>query len=320
MLMMTRMRNILLKMWRKIYTSTIAGLPKLSTSEQTRLSWAISIDSYAAVPSVYKDFFEPFLAAGRVFPYTVLSPSYEGFIHRTTEKLVCDFSGEIYVLERRGNTIETKCYPFKGINYVEVRAILLDSHVKLNGVTRDGIPASSTIRFNSVTDYLFTPIVEKIRLAAVEAQDTVQNPELAKFDYLLSVNYKFMNYAKRSLLGDEKVIQAILQPEIRAKLLKVFGKTYYRTISPALMNILTDREVIMIREEAGQSRVDRYGGIWDYIPLNKIETLSLNEKGSNLLALSIQLPEKERLEYLYQASAMGDLGEFLARFKELTAK
>jgi hypothetical protein len=320
MLMLASTRNVLLKMWRKIYNSTISGLPTLSTEEQTRLSWAKSIESYAAVPKVYKDFFEPYFAAGRVFPYTVLSPSYEGFIHRTTEKLICDFGREIYVLERSGNTIEAKCYPIEGISYVEVRAILLDSHVKINGVTRDGIPASSIIKFNSVTDYLFTPIIEKIRLAAVDAQGAVQNSELAKFDHLLSVNYKFRNYAKRSLVGDEKVIHSILQPEIRARLLTIFGKTYYRTIFPTHMSILTDRELIMIREEARQSGDDRYGGIWNYIPLNKIVTLTLGEKDSSLLILSIQLPEKERLEYLYQPSAKQDLNQFLARFRELTAK
>jgi hypothetical protein len=320
MRMLASTRNVLLKMWRKIYTSTISGLPKLSTEEQTRLSWAKSIESYAGIPKLYKDFFEPFLAAGRVFPYTVLSPSYEGFIHRTTEKLICDFGREIYVLERSGNTFEAKCYPLEGISYVEIRAILLDSHVKIQGVTRDGIPASSTIKFNSVTDYLFTPIVEKIRLNAVNAQDAVQNSEVAKFDHLLSVNYKFRNYARRSLLGDEKVIHIILQPEIRTRLLKVLGMTYYRTISPAHLSILTDRELIMIREEARQSGDDRYGGIWNYIPLNKIVTLSLGERGGNLLVLSIQLPEKERLEYLYQTSAKQDLDQFQEWFKKLTAR
>jgi len=316
--MLARTRNFMRMLWRKVYTSTLSGLSTLSTEEQTRLSWAKAIESYEAVPKGYAGFFEPFLAAGRAFPYVVLSPSYEGFIHRTTEKLVCDFGREIYVLDRSGNTFEAKCYPVERISYVEVQEILLDSHVKITGVTRDGIPASSTIRFNSVTDYLFTPIVERIRLSAVDTKGTVQNSELAKFDHLLSVSYKFRNYARRSLVGDEKVIHTILQPEIRARLLTLFGKTYYRSIFPAHLSILTDNELIIIREEVRQSGDDRYGGVWNYIPLNKIETLSLGERGRDLLVLFIQLPEKEHFEYLYQASAKQEIDQLLEKFKALT--
>lgn len=316
--MLTKMRNILWMNWRQVYTSTIAGLPTLSAAEQTKSSWAKSIESYDAVPNVYKDFFEPFLADGRVFPYTVLTPSYEGFIHRTTEKLICNFGHEIYVLERSGNTFEAQCYPLEGISYVEVRTILLDSRIKISGVTRHGVPTSSTLKFNSVTDYLFTPILERIRLATFDSKDAAQSSELEKFDHWVRLNYKFMNYAKHSLLAGEKVIHTILQPEIRASVLTVLGKTYYRTISPTHVSILTDRELILIREEVRKSGEDKYGGIWDYIPLNKIVTLSLSGKDSNLLVLSIQLPESARLEYLFQASAKREIDQLLERFRELT--
>jgi hypothetical protein len=84
------------------------------------------------------------------------------------------------------------------------------------------------------------------------------------------------------------------------------------------VSILTDRELIIIREEERQGGKDKYGGIWDYIPLNKIVTLSLGEKDSNLLGLSIQLPESARLEFLFQASAKQEIDQLLHRFRELT--
>jgi hypothetical protein len=295
-------------------------VPKESADEQTRSSWAKPIASYDAVPAVYKDFFGPLQADGREFPYTVLTPSYEGFIHRTTEKLVCDFGHEIYVLERSRNTFEAQCYPFERISYIEFRTVLLDAYIKISGVTKYGVAASSIFRFNSVTDYLFTPILERIRLATVDSKGAAQNSELEKFDHLVRLNYKFMNYARRSLLGGEKVIHSVLQPEIRVSLLTVLGKTYYRTISPTHMSILTDRELIMLREEERRSGNERYGGVWDYIPLNKIVTLSLSEKDSSLLVFSIQLPENARLEYLFQASAKREVNQLLDRFRELTTQ
>ena len=307
-------------MLRQVFPSQIDRTSLLDIGEQTRLSWAKTIDSYAAVPKAYTNFFEPFLADGREFPYTIQGPSYEGFFHRSTEKLICDFGSDIFILDRNGNTYTARGYPLDKISYVEIRSVLLDSYIKISGVTKEGLHASSTIRFNTVTDYLFTPIVERIRLAAIGTKDTAQEVESGLFDHLIRINYKFMNYGRRSLLGGEKFIHSILQPEIRTPILKFLGRTYYRTIFPTHMSILTDRELIMIREEKSKSGDGKYCGIWDFIPLNKIVTLSLDEKGNNLLVLTIQLPEKERLEYLYQASAKQDLNQLLERFKKLTAR
>lgn len=311
--MLTRMRNRW-RDWKRDHR-----VPKESFDEQTRSSWAIQIPTCEAVPNVYKDFFEPLLRDGRKFPYTVLTPSYERFIHRTTEKLICDLGNEIYILEKNGSTFEAQCYPIEGISYVEYKTILLDAYIKLSGRAKPGDPASSTLKFNSVTDYLLTPILERIRLATLAPRRAIQQSELEKFDHLAKSNYKFMNYAKRSLLGGEKVIHAILQPEIRVSVLAILGKTYDRTISHTHMTILTDRELIMIREEGRQRGNDRYGGIWDYIPLNKIEAISLTEKNNNLLALSIQLPQGACLESLFQASAKQELDRLMDQFEELNA-
>ncbi|MGW8249061.1 MAG: hypothetical protein ACWGO1_00335 [Anaerolineales bacterium] len=204
--------------------------PTLSASELTKSTWSKPIKSYDLVPQVYKDFFDVFLADGNEFPYTVLTPSFERFIHKTTEMLICDGGSDIYVLKRTGNSYEVACYPLAGISYVEMKIMLLDSHIKINGVTKDGVSASSTIRFNTVTDYLFTPILEKIRLAAFDSRGTTQSLELEKFDYLLNLNFKFMNYAKHSLTAGEKLVQNVLQPEIREGVLTIMGKrcsTYF---------------------------------------------------------------------------------------------
>jgi hypothetical protein len=168
-----------------------------------------------------------------------------------------------------------------------------------------------------VTDYLFTPILERMRLASA-GPEAIDRSELEKFDAWVKRNYKFMNYAKRSLIGGEKVMHAILQSEIRANEITVFGKTYYRVIAPALACILTDRELIMIREVDRKRGEGRYGGIWDYIPLNKIAGLSLSEKDSRLLGLSIRLPESVYLDFLFQTPAREEVDQLLERFRELS--
>jgi hypothetical protein len=292
--------------------------PIMSATEITKLSWAQRIESYETVPSPYKSFFGPLLAQGRIFPYSVLTPPHEGFLHPTTEKLVCDLGDEINVLERSGNSFLMFSFPLESISYIEVRTVLLDSRIKITGITRQGTPASITLKFNSVTDYLLRPILARMRHGPVDPKNAVKQSELDKFNPWMRLNFKFMNYAKHSLLGGETVEHAILQPEIRNSLFTFLGKTIYRTISPTHVSILTERELIMIREEPAGRGNEKYGGVWDYIPLNKIMNLIVNAKEGNLLVLSIRLPESERLDFLYQASIKEEIEQLLERFKVLT--
>lgn len=314
---MTKIQNILPTIFKQTPVPEISQTPALSANQQTKLTWSRIIESRADVPEIYK----PFFTDGDAFPYTVFTPARAGFVTKATEKLICAFAREIYVLEKSEDTFETQCYPIDGISYIEVKSILLDAHIKISGVTKQGVSTSTTIKFNSANEYLFTPILQKMRSATSDSKSVVQSSELDKFDHLLRSNYKFMNYARQSLLAGEKVIQSILQPEIRVPVFKALGRLFSKIISPTHISILTDRELIVIREDEPQNRtVGRYGGLWNYIPLNKIASLTLNGKNDDLLILSIQLPESIRLEYLFQASAKHELDQLLDRFNELTAK
>ena len=69
----------------------VAGIkpPKLSlitADEQTRKSWAKALTSYDEVPDVYRDFLKTL--PGGALPYMILTPSYEGFMSPTSERLL----------------------------------------------------------------------------------------------------------------------------------------------------------------------------------------------------------------------------------------
>jgi hypothetical protein len=314
--MLTKMQNTVQMVLRQYKNRNAIA----SDTEPTKWSWAKQIKSYDAVPDTYKIFFKPFLASGQTFPYTVLTPSFNRFMFNTSEKLVCDLGNEIVVLERFENTFKAQYYPMVGISYLEVRTVLLDSRIKICGLTRDGTNTSSTLKFNSVTDYLFDPILQKIRLTGVASRNVDSGFENGKFDRLMDVNFKFMNYSRRSMLAGEKVIHFILQPEIQEKTLRFLWMTLYRTIHPTHMVILTDWELILIREEKMANDSGKYGGTWDFIPLNKIEKLSLRESDHNLFMLSIQLPGTTSFEVPIRVSAKEDVGQLLASYSKLTTK
>jgi hypothetical protein len=169
------------------------------------------------------------------------------------------------------------------------------------------------------TDYVLTPIIEKIRPATGDLGDTDQSFELAKFDYLARLNYKFMSYGRHSLLPGEKVIHTILQPEMRNRVVAALGWSFSRITSTAHISILTDRELILIREEEQSqwSRDARYGGTRSYIPLNKITSVSLARREHDLLALSIHLPGNDQIVSLFSTSNEREVDLFLDRLEGL---
>jgi hypothetical protein len=144
----------------------------------------------------------------------------------------------------------------------------------------------------------------------------LEEPGSDEFDPWSDLNFKFMNYARRSLMRGEKVIGAVLQPEIRESSSSLLGKIFSRMLSPTHAVILTEREWIAIREEAVQGKKDKYGGTWVYIPLNKITGSSLNAVNNTLLALSIQLSGEERFEYLFPTSRKAEVSQLLERLRE----
>lgn len=280
-------------------------------AEQTRSSWAKRLATWADVPLAYRGFFEPLRAAGQDMPYAILTPSYSAFLRQTAQKVICLLGDEVYVVESNDTTSEARCFPLAEIGHLQFRTVLLDSHLYIWGLTKQRVPADCTLRFNTVTDYLFWPIVHRIRQAAGSTGHAVPSTKRETFDHLARVNDKFMNFARKSLLPGETVVCSILQPEIRQEVLPLLGKIYTRTLSPTHMSILTDRDLILIREERRHGTDDRYGGIWDYVPVTKIAALSVDARDEKRLSLSVQLPAGDSLNLLFEASAGPDVDHLL---------
>ncbi len=312
--MLSKMRNPLAFNHLQVSDLLTAWPPALDEEEkETKATWAKRVQAYADVPEVYRDFFEPLEAQGIPFPYTVLTPTYAGFPYETTQKLVCMRAADICILEASGAGYALACYPFAEISYVEVCTVLLDSVFKVVGVTRQGERVESSFRYNTVSGDLFEPILTRIRLETANIGDTVRRSQVNKFDNWAKLNFKFMHYARRSVLAGERVLSAILQPEIRVCASWVMDKTHQSVVCMPHATILTDRELIVIREEQ-RGVTDKYGGLWNYIPLDKINALSLGQWEDDLLMLTIDLPGEESLAYLFQPVLDPHLRKLLDKF------
>ncbi|MBA4384568.1 MAG: hypothetical protein C0410_07510 [Anaerolinea sp.] len=281
----------------------------ISYDRQTRSSWAILIANHADVPDDFKPFFQTIQETEDTFPYSVITPSYEGFVYRTQQRLVCIIDDCLYAVNKGETVTQALCLPFTNIQHIEFRTALLDSHLHITGLDREGLPAIINVRFNSVSDTLFKNIINSIRLFSFKH---IHPKKAFSFDHLEASNYKMANFSRHCLLSEESVEQLIWQPELRQSLIRIhipllIHTFLYRTVFPHHVTLLTDQELILVRESERIVSNDCYGGVWDYLPLNKIISASISRDQDGFLTLSVELPNDQVIETMYLPSLHTEL-------------
>jgi len=281
----------------------------ISYDRQTRTSWAMLLASHADVPDDFKPFFQSIQENGKDFPYSVITPSYEGFVNRTPERLVCLVDDCLYVANKGETSSQALCLQFKDIQHIEFRTALLDSHLQITGLDRKGQSAVVKIRFNSVSDTLFKKINDEVRQFSFK---NIKAKKVFSFDHLEASNYKMANFSRHCLLSEESMEQLIWQPELRQSLIRIhipllIHTFLYRTVFPHHVTLLTDQELILVHESERIVSDDCYGGVWDYVPLNKIMNAGISRDQDGFLTLSIELPNDQCLETMYLPSLHTEL-------------
>lgn len=276
----------------------------MTGARQTMSTWSKRIESYDAIPVVYRSTLDPKLAETETadFPHIVLIPPLDKFLRKTNQKLICDSPEAIHILERSGSQVVKKSYPYNSITMLEYGSVLLRSWIKVCGPTIEGNMDSSTFDFNTVmSERHFSHFINKARPAATNSDESGFKAEQEKFKYLVNLNFKFMNYGRSSLITGQKVRQTFLQPEIRGVSYKIFGWTFYRTLALATLTILTGQELIFIQDDdRGVKKSAKHGGVWQYIPLRAIASTSLQESAEDLLTLTVTLTSGHNLSKSYE--------------------
>lgn len=212
-------------------SSTIENpIEELTGAKQTMTSWAKVIQSYEDVPEIYKNSCKSLLETRTPFPYVVLAPVISDYKQRTTEKLLCEIDGILHIWGRSGKQIISTAFPLKTIYSLEVGSVLLFSWLTVSGLTSEGIADSTTISFNTATQRFLAPFIKQMRPASVVVNEADWQRELANFDHLSSSEFKFMNYARESLVRGDRVICSIMQPKIRKHIFTLFGQRFYRSL------------------------------------------------------------------------------------------
>lgn len=285
------------------------GIKPPSYAQQTKMSWATLLNGYEDVPSDFQSFFSYFSQKEEEFPFSIITPSYEGFMQRSTEMLVCMMSDDLFIANKNETPENALKFKLDDILHVQFRTVLLESNLKITGYNSKNESVTVILRFNTVSDFLFKKIVKRIRLYSFSEKTSV---EINLFDEFRFENFKFANFAQHCLLPGEKVIQIIWQHELQKSLIHfnfpiIFRHLFQRRVFPNHVLMVTDQELILISEDDHHAHDDHYGGIWDYIPLAKIRNVSIDDDQDGILTLTISLQNGHRIESRYLQTLQPEL-------------
>lgn len=280
------------------------------SSTRTMAGWPKLINSYEEIPGLFQNKTIAKELKDVEFPYMIFIPPFRSGFKKYNPMIIYIHNQSLHIIEKDGKKLETYIIPLENINYIETGTILLNSWVKVSGEI-EGMAFYKKFEFNSVAAGLFKIIIDTIRnynFTSKEALDI--EAEKDKFNYLSHIIYKFMTYGRQSLLSGSKVIKLAVQPEITVEKAKVFGKSLKKTLSSSHLCVLTDKELIILKDT--DHKFSKYGIISTYIPLQKIVSVSLEgDIQYENLVLNLNFSVNDRISLLFSKDMKGEMSMFL---------
>jgi hypothetical protein len=288
-----------------------ANWPRIPPQDTRARTWARRVQTLRELPDLYRPFFDSLRTQQtEPFPYTVLTPTFKDIPRRAErEKLVCLLDNELLILEALDDHLAQMRFPLDGRCYVERGVILLQTWITVSAGTSSGGLKSATLRFNSVTDHIMAPFVDRLRPSVAVTSAVDLDAERQRFNYLAQTHYKFYSHGRSSILPGARVQHILLQPEIRRTHFTFLGYSLSRRLAPAHVVVLTDSELILIRDDESQYWLKgaAHGAIWSYVPRNLIASLTITPGEHGLLTLKATLKVGATLQTAFESSAGHEL-------------
>ncbi len=273
-----------------------------TSSTETMRTWAKLIDHYEDIPIEFQPIFPKPTEA---LPYTLLLPEDKhSEFQQEGSKLICLYEDYFTLYTVHQNERQSLSSTFADVIYLERGRVLLNSWL-----TIETISGTASLRFNTTNNHLFQPIIDKIRQGMVQRPLYGGGvPDLSKFDFLDKINFKYMNYGRACIRNGDEVVDVLHQPEQDIQVIGFFGKMFYRRYRTNHLTVLTEQELILIREdEPIRNNFDpTNGGVFTYIPRCKIEAYSFTSEQENMTSMmNISLPENIQLTIPYSVDING---------------
>lgn len=279
----------------------------LTGTRQTMLTWARLIETPAQLPLAYRGMVARRFGAEAPFPYMVLVPAFTDPALALPEQVMFEQDGVLVILARRGEEVTECAYPLGDLWSVETGSVLLQSWLTLDGRTRDGTWATTTLAFSTASHALLKPFVQRIRAFGPKASLKASPVPATEFDA------KFIHEVEEALLPDETIIARLWRPNIALPAPLASAWPFYNAERVNHLALLTDRELILmwdkVPEAAGED--EGYGMVRRYIPLKHITEASIREDAFGAPSLALTLGGTVKLERLFTVNQRIELEELV---------
>lgn len=276
------------------------------SSIQTMGGWSKRIVSFDQLPAVFLDAFKSLFGGGE-FPYTVYSPGFKIGLSTTNEMVTTLDEDKLIIFEKQQDEIKQSSIAIADINNMEYGMTLLRSWITITS-NNNGKVVSSKVEYNTVSQELYDPIIKIIRTSSNTIGEGSAEANTEQFDYLLTKDFAFMNYAKLSILQGENIIKHVYEPNVN---------------EVTNMVVLTDKELIILRDDiVDKKKFGKYGIIRHYIPNRNIKSIavqnnSIEKNNENSLLLSVHLKSKDALGYFFTTSSTEALNSLVDEFEKI---
>ena len=217
-----------------------------TSSVQTMKTWARVVPTQEDLPQEFQDAFPDYCGT---FPYTVLIPvNRYTFLQKRNAQVICLHGERVTLMEYQRDRIKTVSCRLSDITCFVRKKVLLNSRLTFYGASEP-----LTTAFNTTNEICFEPIVNAVRQAmqkrrGEDLHSTDHQREMAKFDYLKNLNFKYMNYGRRCIWAGDTVLNTLYQPEHCIRAWTFLNKPFMRQYATSHLSILTEHELILIQE------------------------------------------------------------------------
>jgi len=273
-------------------------------------TWARPIESLESLPEVFVEPYRALVSPFGKLPYTVFVPPQSKNIRiKPVERLLCETGESMLVFEHVNGQVITSAHPYADIVSFELGYILLYSWFSINTLARDGTTNALAVEFNQANLRHFEPFFRRLRPAPEISEQFNPQTERAKFEFLSNQNFKYMNFALECLLPGERVIQSLYQPTVRLDGFSLFGHVITHPSALSHLLVLTESEIILIGEADQVSEEERgkYGGVWRFLPLNKLLSVSISPAAGERFSLRLAFSPNLQLERQFDSARLPEL-------------
>lgn len=266
--------------------------------------WAREIKKKDDIPDKFIGHIDPYILSNETLPIMIHMPEHPNEDNISLDKIIYIFSNNIHLIrEINVGEIRTTTLQIKDIFSIEHGKILLYSWLRLKTFS---LEEDVFMDFNTVMEPLFKEFINIIRTSNNHTKLENINSEHS-FDKN-SFDYKFQNYVKDSLDEEMTIHHMLFQDTFKSD---DDDEEIYNHAT-----LLTECEIINIKETPDKENPSKFCTIWNFIPLINIEKIDIKDyNDKNYISLEIASREINHTFGLFEAQNKDSLYNIINLFR-----